>query len=89
MSDISIYDLMAQVRDHPDYVFGTVFTADDIEDRIDYLKDVDDLTLPADFDWREYQHSLGKQIEWAVMYGGDWTGAVDMFLREHDPNWED
>jgi hypothetical protein len=27
----SIYDLMKRVREHPDFVFGTIFTRDDFD----------------------------------------------------------
>lgn len=30
----SVYELMRQVRDHPDFVFGTIFTIDDFDDDV-------------------------------------------------------
>lgn len=32
--DESIYDLFQKVRNHPDYVFGTIFTTDDFPDGV-------------------------------------------------------
>lgn len=82
MTDSSIYNLMAQVKDHPDYVFGTVFTSDDVEDRKEQLEQ-DGVEFPPSWDWKEYKDGLGNAIAYAIMNGGDWTEVIDDFLLDH------
>lgn len=48
---VSIYDLMREVRDHPDFAFGVVFTAGDFPDSI----------IPEDFEGKYIEDTLAEQ----------------------------
>ncbi len=58
MSDI--YDLIRQVKQHPDFVFGTIFTRGDFSDR----------------DRHRVQKMSGDATEWLVMRGWEYLETM-------------
>jgi hypothetical protein len=50
MDDETIFDLMAKVREHPDYVFGTIFVRGDFPGEV----------VPDDFPVRQVEDRLAE-----------------------------
>lgn len=82
----SIYDLMDEVRNHPDFVCGILVTADDIQAEIEKLED---RQMNPEFNWRDYRHNLDKQLTNVFMYNADWTEPIIDLLIDHSRNVED
>lgn len=74
-----IYSMAAELREHENCVYATVFTWDDVKDRMEFLKQ-DDVEFAEDFDPKSLQSRFSKAIEHAIMYGGEWSEAVDDIL---------
>lgn len=76
-----IHALMNAVRNHPDYVWGTVFVWDDVECVLDDTDAVDIAEVdgkPVDMTLlRNEGHSIGKTLESSLMDSGfGWTDAI-------------
>lgn len=73
----SIFDLMNAVRKHPDYVWGTVFTWEDVQTAFDET-DEEDRAEGVTMDvLRDEGHGIGKTLEsWAMETGFSWADAI-------------
>lgn len=85
MSD-TVYKLMAGVEEHPDCIWATVFTWDDISQVLDELQT--DERVPSGVmvsqirALPEAKQALSDAIGRACMGSGDWSDAVEHTIIE-------
>lgn len=78
----SVYDLMNPVREHPDNVWATVFTWDDVEGQLNALHEDNRATNVTLDDLKKHKRSFEKVIESACMEDGCWTEAISDTIAE-------
>lgn len=73
-----------KVRQHPDCVWTTVFTWEDVGDQLEAMKDDSDYghRLPSLDECKAARGEFKQRIERACMDGGDWTLAIQSVIED-------